>query len=53
MGKAARRHADDPGAARFEIMEEILAPVVILPFASAKRADVFKKGNYVCIAKPK
>lgn len=37
----------------FEIVEEILAPVVILPFASAKRADVFEKGNYICIAKPK
>ncbi len=37
----------------FEIVEEILAPVVILPFASTKRADVFEKGNYVCIAKPK
>jgi SAM-dependent methyltransferase len=37
----------------FEIVEEILAPVVILPFVSAKRADVFEKGNYICIAKPK
>jgi SAM-dependent methyltransferase len=36
----------------FEIVEEILAPVVILPFAEAKRAQMFKKGNYVCIAKP-
>jgi SAM-dependent methyltransferase len=36
-----------------EIVDEILAPVVVLPFASANRADVFDKGNYVCIAKPK
>jgi SAM-dependent methyltransferase len=37
----------------FEIVDETLAPVVILPFASTKRAAVFEKGNYVCIAKPK
>lgn len=37
----------------FEIVEEILAPIVILPFSSTKRSDVFNKGNYICIAKSK
>jgi hypothetical protein len=33
-------------------VEEIPALVVILPFAEAQRAQMFKKGNYVCVAKP-
>jgi SAM-dependent methyltransferase len=37
----------------FEIVEETLAPVVILPFSEAKRAQLFKKGNYICVARPK
>ncbi len=37
----------------FEIVQEILAPVVILPFSESKRAELFKKGNYICIARPK
>jgi 2-polyprenyl-3-methyl-5-hydroxy-6-metoxy-1,4-benzoquinol methylase len=36
----------------FEIVQEILAPIVILPFSEAKRAQLFKKGNYICIARP-
>jgi SAM-dependent methyltransferase len=36
----------------FEIVQEILAPVVILPFSESKRAELFKKGNYICIARP-
>ena len=35
----------------FAIVEETLAPVVILPFSDAKRAQLFKKGNYVCVAR--
>ena len=37
----------------FEIVQEILAPVVILPFSESKRAELFKKGNYICIARAK
>lgn len=37
----------------FEIVQEILAPVVILPFSEANREQLFKKGNYICIARPK
>ena len=37
----------------FDIVQEILAPVVILPFSESKRAELFKKGNYICIARPK
>jgi SAM-dependent methyltransferase len=37
----------------FEIVQEMLAPVVILPFSESKRAQLFKKGNYICIARPK
>jgi SAM-dependent methyltransferase len=37
----------------FEIVEETLAPVVILPFAEVRREQLFKKGNYVCVAKRK
>lgn len=37
----------------FEIVSESLAPVVILPFPEEKRAQLFKKGNYLCVAKPK
>jgi hypothetical protein len=37
----------------FEIVEETLAPVAILPFSEAKRAQLFDKGNYICIARPK
>ena len=37
----------------FAIVEETLAPVVILPFSEAKRAQLFKKGNYVCVARRK
>jgi len=36
----------------FEIVQEILAPVVILPFSETKRAQLFKKGNYICVARP-
>jgi SAM-dependent methyltransferase len=37
----------------FEIVQELLAPVVILPFSEANRAQLFKKGNYICIARRK
>jgi SAM-dependent methyltransferase len=37
----------------FDIVQELLAPVVILPFAQAQRAKLFKKGNYICIASPR
>ncbi len=37
----------------FEVVEEVLTPVAILPFDSAKREHIFEKGNYICIAKPK
>ena len=37
----------------FEIVSENLAPVVILPFPEEKRAQLFKKGNYLCVARPK
>ena len=37
----------------FAIVEETLAPVVILPFSEANRAQLFKKGNYVCVARRK
>lgn len=37
----------------FEIVEEMLAPVVILPIALSRRQDAFGKGNYVCVAKIK
>jgi SAM-dependent methyltransferase len=37
----------------FEIVTEILAPVVILPFPESKRVELFNKGNYVCVARRK
>ena len=37
----------------FEIVQEILAPVVILPFSEGNRSQLFKKGNYICVARPK
>lgn len=37
----------------FEIVEEMIAPVVILPIASSRRQEAFRKGNYVCVAKIK
>ena len=37
----------------FEIVQELLAPVVILPFSEAQRAQLFKKGNYICVARRK
>jgi len=37
----------------FEVVQEILAPVMILPFSESKRAELFKKGNYICIARAK
>jgi 2-polyprenyl-3-methyl-5-hydroxy-6-metoxy-1,4-benzoquinol methylase len=35
----------------FDIVEELVAPVVILPFAESARARLFKKGNYICVAR--
>jgi len=35
----------------FEIVEELVAPVVVLPFAESARARLFKKGNYICSAR--
>jgi SAM-dependent methyltransferase len=37
----------------FGIVQELLAPVAILPFAQTQRAKLFKKGNYICIASPR
>jgi len=37
----------------FDIVREILAPVVILTFSEAQRAQLFRKGNYICVARPK
>lgn len=37
----------------FEIVGEILAPIVIRPFMESKRALLFKRGNYICLARPK
>jgi SAM-dependent methyltransferase len=34
----------------FEIVQETVAPVAILPFSEAQRPQLFKKGNYICIA---
>lgn len=34
------------------VMECGMAPVVFVPFASAKGAQMFEGGNYACIAKP-
>jgi len=36
----------------FEIVEELVAPVV-LPFAESDRTRLFKKGNYICLARAK
>jgi SAM-dependent methyltransferase len=36
----------------FEVVRELLAPVIILPFSETQRGELFKKGNYICIASP-
>lgn len=38
--------------AGFTIVQEKLAPAVVRPFTEAQRAQIFKKGNYICVAQP-
>jgi SAM-dependent methyltransferase len=36
----------------YRIIEETLAPVVIMPFPESRRPQMFNKGNYICVASP-